>query len=214
MKAQSQETIIKCYNATADNYAATRSDELSKKHLDSLLLKEFASVNKDKGPCADFGCGPGQTTKFLYDHGIMDITGIDLSSGMIDAARGLFPEIKFETGDLLNVTYAPNYFGSAVAFYAIVHFNYDQVKIAFREINRVLKKGGQFLFSFHVGNDTVHFDKAGEVHVDIDLFLFPVEQVIALLQETGFKILDAVARRPYEDVEWATERAYIWTEKR
>lgn len=214
MKTQSQEKIIQCYNDTADNYAAGRIDELSKKHLDRLLLKEFASVNKDKGLCADFGCGPGQTTKFIYDHGVKDIMGIDISSGMTDAARRLFPKIKFETGDLLEVSYPSSYFGSALAFYAIVHFTYDQIRVAFSEVNRVLKKGAHFLFSFHVGNETVHFDKAGDVDVDVDLFFFQTDQIIELLHETGFRIIDALERHPYEDVEYASKRAYIWTEKK
>jgi ubiquinone/menaquinone biosynthesis C-methylase UbiE len=214
MILQSREKIIKCYNATSANYAVERIDELSRKHFDSLLLKEFALVNKDKGLCADFGCGPGQTTKFLFDHGVKNIIGIDVSSGMIDVARKYFPKIEFKTGDLLKVTYASNFLGSALAFYAIVHFTYDQVRMALREVNRVLKKGGQFLFSFHVGDETVHFDKAGDIEVDIDLFLFPTDRIIELLHETGFKIIDALERHPYEDVEWATRRAYIWTEKK
>ena len=65
IKMQSKKKIINCYNQVADDYAAERSDELSNKHFDRLLLREFASVNNDKGPIADFGCGPGQTTKFL-----------------------------------------------------------------------------------------------------------------------------------------------------
>lgn len=214
MTMRSREKIIKCYNATADNYAADRIDELSKKHLDSLLLKEFALVNKGKGPCADFGCGPGQTTKSLFDHGVKDIIGIDVSSGMINVARRYFPKIKFETGDLLELAYQSNYFGSALAFYSIVHFTYDQVRIAFNEVNRVLKKEGQFLFSFHVGNETVYFDKAGDVDVDINLYLFSTEQIIELLHETGFRLIDALERHSYEDIEWATKRAYIWTEKK
>ena len=211
---QSQEKIIKCYDATADNYAAERIDELSKKPFDRLLLKEFASVNKEKGPCADFGCGPGQTTKFLYDHGVKDIVGIDISSRMVDTARRYFPKIKFETGDLQKVSYEPNYFGSALAFYAIVHFPYDQVKIAFNEINRVLKKGGQFLFSFHVGNETVHFDKAKDIDIDVDLYFFQTDKLVELLHETGFRIIDAIERRPYEDAEYASKRGYIWVEKK
>jgi len=55
---QSSEKIIKCYNDAATNYAAERIDKLSKKHFDRLLLREFASGNKDNGLCADFGCGP------------------------------------------------------------------------------------------------------------------------------------------------------------
>jgi len=210
---QSLEKIINTYNKVADDYAVHRRDELSKKHFDRLLLKEFALVNKDKGLCADFGCGPGQTTKFLYDHGIRDIIGIDISSGMIDVAKRLFPKIKFEKGDLLNLSHESNSFGSVLAFYAIVHFTYDQIKIAFSEVNRVLKKEGQFLFSFHAGDKMVHFDKANEIDVDIDLYFFQTDKIIELLQETGFLIIDAIERQPYNnDVEYQSKRAYIWTE--
>ena len=214
MKMQSQKKIIKCYDDVADNYAVDRIDELSKKHFDSLLLREFASVNKHKGPCADFGCGPGQTTKFLYDHGVKNMIGVDISNRMIDNARRLFPEIKFETGDLQKLSYEKNYFGSALAFYAIVHFTYDQIKIAFNEIHRVLKNGGQFLFSFHVGNETVHFDKAKDIDVDIDLYFFQTDKIVELLHETGFILIDALERRPYEEVEYSSTRGYVWAEKK
>jgi len=210
----SQEKVLLCYNQVADDYAAERWDELSKKHFDRLLLKEFASVNKDKGLCADFGCGPGQTTKFLYDNGVKDIIGIDLSPAMITAARKLFPQIKFETGDLLNIVYSSGYLGSALAFYAIVHFNSEQLRKCFGEINRVLKTGGDFLFSFHVGDEIVHFDKAHDKEVDIDLLFFKTDDIIELLYETSFNIIDALERRPYEDVEYPSGRAYIWTEKK
>jgi ubiquinone/menaquinone biosynthesis C-methylase UbiE len=211
---QSQEKIIKCYNDTAENYAADRIDELSKKQFDRLLLKEFATINKDKGLCADLGCGPGQTTQFLYRQGLKDIVGIDISSGMIEAARKYSPKIKFETGDLLKLSYASNYFGSALAFYAIVHFTYDQVKIAFSEVSRVLKKGRHFLFSFHVGNETVHFDKAKDIDVDVDLYFFQTDKILELLHETGFEIIDALERYPYKDIEYQSKRGYIWAEKK
>jgi ubiquinone/menaquinone biosynthesis C-methylase UbiE len=214
MKTQSPEKVIKTYNATAENYAAERIDELSKKPLDRLLLNEFALLNKNKGICADFGCGPGQTTKFLYDHGVENIIGIDLSPAMIDTARRLFPKIKFQTGDLLNLSYRSDYFTCAIAFYSIVHFTYDQIKVAFREVNRVLKKGGPFLFSFHVGEETVHFDKANDIDVDIDLFFFQTQKIIKLLSETEFKIVDAIERYPYKDVEYQSKRGYIWAEKK
>ncbi|HMF73652.1 MAG TPA: methyltransferase domain-containing protein [Flavitalea sp.] len=210
----SQEKVLNTYNQVADDYAAERWDELSKKHFDRLLLKEFTAVNKDKGLCADFGCGPGQTTKFLYDNGVKDITGIDLSPAMTAAARRLFPEIKFETGDLLKIVYSSGSIGSAVAFYAIVHFTSDQIRNCFREIHRVLKTGGDFLFSFHVGDETVHFDKAHDKEIDIDLLFFKTDEIVELLYDTGFNIVDAIERRPYDDVEYPSRRAYIWAEKK
>ena len=210
---QPKEKIIKCYDATADSYAEERIDEIYKKHLDSLLLKEFASTNKNKGLCADFGCGPGHTTKFLYDEGLVNIIGIDISTEMIKNAQKLFPKINFESGNVLSLSYKENSFESALAFYSIVHFNYDQVKIAIKEINRVLKKNGRFLFSFHVGNDIVHFDKAGNVDVDIDLYFFQTDQIIELLNDVGFGIIDALERLPYENIEYKSKRGYIWAEK-
>jgi len=209
----SQEKVLSCYNQVAGDYAAERWDELSKKHFDRLLLKEFAFVNKDKGLCADFGCGPGQTTRFLYDHGVENIVGVDLSPAMVDTADKLSPQIKFETGDLLHISYPSGHLGSAVAFYAIVHFTNNQVRKCFEEINRVLKTGGDFLFSFHVGEEIVHFDKAHEKEIDIDLIFFKTDDIIALLHETGFNVIDAIERRPNKEMEYPTTRGYIWAEK-
>ncbi|WP_346320901.1 class I SAM-dependent methyltransferase [Chitinophaga sp. YIM B06452] len=209
-----QEKVLHCYNQVAEDYAVERWDELSKKQVDRLLLKEFASSNKETGLCADFGCGPGQTTKFLYDNGLENIVGIDLSPAMVNVARKLSPQIKFETGDLLNIAFPPGSLGSALAFYSIVHFTPDQVRVCFREINRVLKTGGDFLFSFHVGEEIVHFDNARGKEVDIDLFFFKTDDIVTLLQETGFNITDAIERRPHENMEYPTRRAYIWAQKK
>jgi SAM-dependent methyltransferase len=210
---QTSEKIIKCYNATAESYATTRIDELSKKPLDRLLLNEFARLNKDRGTCADFGCGPGQTTKYLFDSGVKDIIGIDISPAMVDVAQKIFSYIRFETGDLLALPHTTKYFGSAIAFYAIVHFDYDQITRAFKEVNRVLKKDAQFLFSFHVGEETVHFDKANGIDIDIDLHFLETERILKLLRDSGFRMIDTIERLPYPDVEYATKRAYVWAEK-
>lgn len=210
----STDKILHCYNQVAEDYAIERWDELSRKRIDQLLLKEFASVNKDKGPCADFGCGPGQTTKFLYDNGLENIVGIDLAPAMVKVAQRLSPHIKFETGDLLNIAFPSGYLGSALAFYAIVHFNHNQIRTCFTEINRVLKTGGDFLFSYHAGDEVVHFDKAHDKEIDIDLFFFKTEDIVQLLKETGFKVIDAIERRPNEEMEYPTRRAYVWAEKR
>lgn len=209
---QSQEKIIDCYNQVAESYAANRGDELSQKPFDRMLLSAFAAANKQHGPLADFGCGPGQATRFMYDQGISDLTGIDLSPAMVEAASKLHPNIQFETGDLLNISYPSNHFGTAMAFYAIVHFAYDEVAVAFREIHRVLKPGGRFLFSFHVGDETVHFDKAYDKDVDVDLYYFKMERIVELLRDTGFSVVDALERYPYKE-EYQSRRGYVWVGK-
>ncbi len=168
MTSQKQKDIIDCYDKTAKNYADKFINELSEKHLDRILLKSFASENSDKGKLIDLGCGPGQTTKFLSDSGVTDILGIDISAQMIASAKNINPQLHFDTANVLKLKYPDNFFGSAIAFYSIVHFDYGQVRTAFKEIKRVLKDNGQLLFSFHIGNNTVHLDNFLDHKVNIE----------------------------------------------
>ena len=207
------ENIVKCYDATANAYAAELFDELSKKPLDRLLLKQFAAENKDRGKMIDLGCGPGQTTRFLADNGVKDIIGTDLSRGMIEKARELNADMQFQTADMLKLEFPDESFASAVAFYAIVHFTAEHLKQAFNEIYRVLKPGGQFLLSFHIGDDIIHCDEFFGEKVDIDFYFFQVEKVLAMLKDAGFRIVNAIERYPYEGVEHPSKRAYLWVEK-
>lgn len=208
---QTQDNIIECYDKTAKKYADKFFDELSKKHFDRILLKSFALENLENGKLIDLGCGPGQTTKYLFNCGMTDIIGIDISIEMINVSKRINPQIPFETADILSLKYADNYFGSATAFYSIVHFNYHQIIKAFREIKRLLKNNGQFLFSFHIGNNIIHLDTFLDQPVNIDFYFFKTDKIINLLTETGFEIIDVIERQPYFGVEHQSKRAYIWT---
>jgi SAM-dependent methyltransferase len=207
---QEQNSIIDCYNKTAKNYADKYIDELNKKHLDKILLRSFAIENIKSGQLIDLGCGPGQTTKYLFDCGFTELIGVDISSSMVEVAKNINPMLNFETADILDLKYPDKNFGSAIAFYSIVHFDYAQIKIAFKEIKRVLVDDGQFLFSFHIGDNVVHLDEFLDHPVNIDFYFFEVDKIIDLLKETGFNIIDAIERQPYLDVEYPSRRAYIW----
>src|SRR6202012_3420387 len=134
---QQQKQIIEAYNKVSAKYADKFLHELDDKPMDRLLLTAFAERNKNKGAILDMGCGPGQTTRFLANKGCENIVGTALSPAMINTAKALHPQLKFEVADMLNLQYANNSFAGAIAFYAIVHFNYPQIKTAFTEINRV-----------------------------------------------------------------------------
>jgi ubiquinone/menaquinone biosynthesis C-methylase UbiE len=205
--------IVFCYDATASNYADKFLDELSKKHLDRILLQAFATENAGKGRMVDLGCGPGQTTRFLFECGVNDIVGTDLSPNMVEVAKGSHPSIAFEVADMLQLQYADGSVGSAIAFYSIVHFDYELVKVAFKEVYRILVSGGQFLFSFHVGSETIHLDSFLEKDVKIDFYFLEVEKIREMLGEVGFEVIDCIQREPYKDVEHPSSRAYVWVRK-
>jgi SAM-dependent methyltransferase len=209
----SQQQIIECYNKTAGKYADALFDELLHKPFDRLILSEFGKENRSKGKIVDIGCGPGQTTRFLHQQGLMNIIGTDISPGMIEKARVLNPGIEFEVADMLKLQYPNNVFSSAIAFYAIVHFTETELKKAFAETYRVLDDDGQFLFSFHIGNEIIHRDDFFDVPVNIDFYFFETEKILNLVREAGFKIIEAIERYPYPDIEHPSKRAYIWVKK-
>lgn len=209
---QEQKDIIDCYDKTAENYAKKFINELDDKRLDQILLKAFGEQNKKKRKLIDFGCGPGQTTKFLFDNGFQNILGTDISTEMVKVASQRNPNIKFEQADLLQLKYADNSFGSAIAFYAVVHFDYEQIKKALSEVKRVLSSNGEFLFSFHIGNEIVSLDKFLDKDVNIKFQFFEVDKVKSIIEEVGLDILDIIKRQPYQ-TEHQTERAYVWTKK-
>lgn len=207
---QERQNIIDCYNKTAEKYADKFKSELEWKPFDQIILRAFSEENKSKGPLLDLGCGPGHTTKFLCDTGFSNIIGADISPEMVKIAGRDYPNIKFEAADLLNLKYDTKTFGSAIAFYAIVHFDYEQVKSAFLEIKRILFDGGEFLFAFHIGDYTIHVDSFLDEEVNIDFYAFETEKIIHILEEIGFEIIDAIERAPYKDKEYESKRAYIW----
>jgi ubiquinone/menaquinone biosynthesis C-methylase UbiE len=130
--------IIDCYNKTADKYAEKFLTELNEKPLDRILLRAFADQNLKRGRLIDLGCGPGHTTRFIHDHGFVSVLGTDLASEMVRVAKANHPLITFEQADMLKLNYANASFGSAVAFYSIVNFDYEQIAKALNEISRIL----------------------------------------------------------------------------
>lgn len=201
------------YDQLASAYSDALRDELNHKHLDRILLEKFALENQDKGLMLDMGCGPGHTTYFLSNHGANNVAGMDISEGMVKQAELHFPGIRFFTGDMLNLPFEDESVGSAIAFYAIVHFNYSQVLNALLECNRVLKPGGEFLFSFHVGDEVRHVNQLFGTEVELDFHFFETEKIRGLVKAAGFQCIDEIVRQPYAQGEVATQRAYFWIRK-
>jgi SAM-dependent methyltransferase len=100
----------------------------------------------------DLGCGEGYCARKLKSGGAGEVLGIDLSSGMIDAAIKEEAErplgISYRQGDAQKL--APLETGSFDLVVAVFLFNYvDCVAMTncMREVARVLKPGGKFVFS-------------------------------------------------------------------
>lgn len=105
---------------------------------------------KDGGYVLDIGCGTGRTTYPLYKLGF-DVLGIDISEPMIEEAMTKFPDIDFEVGDACKLRFENETFDYVLfSFNGIDHIYPEQNRLkALREIHRILKPNGVFIFSSH-----------------------------------------------------------------
>lgn len=204
--------IEKMYNTVAAEYAEKFSGEHKKKPKDQEILRRFSQKIGEKRPVWDFGCGPGQTAAYMHDLGV-EISGLDVSGKVLEQARAVHPGIHFQKGNILDLEFGNSTIAGVVAFYAIVHFTEKQVGTAFSEIFRVLKPGGIFLFTYHMGEETIHLDTFLDKKVDIDVMFFTPDFILSCLKDSGFSNIEMIEREPYPGVEYESRRAYAFAAK-
>ncbi|MGI8563874.1 MAG: class I SAM-dependent DNA methyltransferase [Candidatus Dormibacter sp.] len=204
----SEDAVRKSYDAAASEYAAHIYDELRHKPLDRRLLDELVQEVNCRGTVCDIGCGPGHVARYLREGGV-EVTGIDLSPRLIEAARRLNPGIRFEVGDMRSLEVPDAAFAAVVAFYSLIHFDTEQLRQAVRELRRILRPDGVLLASFHRGSERRHVEDLWGVDVNLDFHFFEPDQINTMLTEEGLPVERITVRPPYIGFEVETERFYV-----
>jgi SAM-dependent methyltransferase len=199
------------YDTVAADYAVTFLDELSHKPFDRALLDRFAislAPAAGDGLVCDLGCGPGHIGAYLAAQGLR-VMGVDLSSAMVETARGAFPDMTFAQGDMTALDQPDGAFAAITCFYAIIHLPRAVVPTALAEMYRTVLNGGALLLAAHGGEGSLHADVMLDHPVSLDATLFGLDELTGLVEAAGFSVVEAHERAPYE-AELPTPRLYVW----
>ncbi len=151
MQKISTSYIIEQYQTGVENYKQyTLEVGLwdSEKYVFNKYLKPSDTI-------LDMGCGTGRTTFPLYAMGYQDIKGLDLTPKMIEIAKGLNVhfgvEIPFEVADVRELDFEGGVFDVVIfSFNGLMSIpSIEEREKALKEIGRVLKVGGIFIFTTH-----------------------------------------------------------------
>lgn len=134
----------------------------------------------------DIGAGTGFYIERWHECGARAITGVDITQSVVDALAGRYPNLtvyRLDIGDADTAPLPPGHFAAISAFDVLYHIVDDEQYVrALRNIHRLLKPGGYFIFS----DNFVHTDAVRTTHQ----VSRPLRQIEGLLAETGFEIVD------------------------
>lgn len=135
-----------------DKYALKRQQDLingmkpSHRFVEKPMMRSMLPNLKNKKVLM-LGCGTGEESMLLETFGASkeNLVGIDLSFKSIEIAKKTYPDVEFVVGDMNSLPFLDESFDFVYSSLAI-HYNETPLE-TYKEVYRVLKKDGLFLFS-------------------------------------------------------------------
>ncbi len=138
----------------------------------------------------DLGSGSGELlTRQLA--GRFRVTGIELSSRMVELARRNVPNATFIRGDMASVEFAPGSFDGVCAFYSLTHLPPEELPAVLRRAADWLRPGGLFVASMGVTEDPGGVEDDWVAGVPMYFAARSAEKNEELIEEAGLRVASA-----------------------
>lgn len=145
--------VRSAYDTVAEAYAEALPDVSFESAEDLAMIDAFAArLSSSPGErVIDAGCGTGRLTGYLKAAGL-EVTGVDLSPGMLTVARRLHPGLVFSEGELTDLPAPDAAVDGVLSWYSIIHSAPEHLPAIAREFRRILCPGGVALVAFQAGS--------------------------------------------------------------
>lgn len=228
----SAEPIIQGYVAAFHHNALSSCEK-------RLITKYFPKHSQ----LLDVGCGVGRASFGLLQLGYTQIHGIDVSPGMVAKARQLVPHdqagVEFRVQDVCCLNVPENTYAGAVAFHGITPIPTQSQRMqALHHLHDGLTPGSHLIIStflresaafaafwqeeqerWRTGNADERLHELGDMLVEkspgttIFLHIPSADEFVAVLEQTGFMVIESVDWTMYaepEEVVNPAQQCHYW----
>lgn len=207
-------------------------------HYEELLIKKYFVIG---GKTLDVGCGAGRVTIPLFERGYQ-VIGMDYAEKMIEAARALNGSVDYRVGNILSTSFSDQEFDNIIfSFNGLMLLGtYEYRLLATKEIRRMLKRDGNFIFTTPYLDNKVTKpywrEKANSLQININgmtweqqielgeeyledynngFFLHVpfISEIKKMMDEAGMEVLFSARRLDYSGLEKMEEELddnYLW----
>lgn len=184
---------ISVYDSSAEQIAALHKTLVPARVYQ--LINQFFVKNR---VCADVGCGIGRDSAWLSEQGY-SVTGIDASEGMLQQARGFYPNISFVRDSLpLLERQTDSFFVNVLCSAVIMHLTEDQIACAVVNLVRIAAVGGIIIVSFR-GTNSKDRRENGKLYSAIE-----VDKLVSLFIQSETMLL-------HREIDYQEDRRVEWT---
>ena len=201
---------IKAYNKNASKFASRFAD--FEPYLNAM--DDFIKLLKDDCSCLDLACGPGKfSARIASRFNGAKITGVDISSSMIDLAKAAVPNGDFRCKNILESQFDEAQFDAVLLSFCIVHLNRDEAVSIIEKSSHFLKSGGLLYISFMEGKND-GFEKTSFSDDDIYFHYHNENQIIHVMEENGLRAVKRFSQDYAEADGSITKDVFVFGEKK
>lgn len=176
------------YDRIGEEYErwSTKGTDPARERYLKVLLEGFPKGAQ----VLDLGCGSGAlATRRLSER--FQITGVELSSRMVELAQRNIPTATFVRADMASVEFPPELFDGVCAFYSLTHLPQKELPTLLRRVARWLKPGGLFVASMGSGEDPGSVEDEWVGGVPMYFAGHTVQTNEELVEEAGLRVVSA-----------------------